>query len=122
MEGVAGGEGGVDVAEDGGEAQQLHLRRPQRHEDGHGVICVRACARAPSVSERANRTRNTEKDATKRTSGPIPGSVSMTSFFFVVVIVSTAAAAAAMDGGSGKGWITPDGIGSTQQEEARLFE
>lgn len=38
MEGVAGGEGGVDVAEDGGEAQQLHLRRPQRHEDGHGVI------------------------------------------------------------------------------------
>lgn len=39
MERVARGEGGVDVAEGSGEAQHLQLRRPQRQEDGHRVIC-----------------------------------------------------------------------------------
>jgi hypothetical protein len=39
VERVARGEGGVDVAECGGEAYHLQLRRPQRHEDGHRVIC-----------------------------------------------------------------------------------
>lgn len=42
MQCVAGGEAGVDIAEDGGEAQQVQLRRPQRHEDGHRVICMHA--------------------------------------------------------------------------------
>lgn len=42
VERVARGEGGVDVAEGGGEAQHLQLRRPQRHEDGHRVICSAA--------------------------------------------------------------------------------
>ena len=40
VERVAGGDGGVDVAEGGGEAQHLQLRRPQRHQDGHRVVCA----------------------------------------------------------------------------------
>lgn len=39
VERVARGEGGVDVAEGSGEAQNFQLRRPQCHEDGHRVIC-----------------------------------------------------------------------------------
>jgi hypothetical protein len=36
----------VDVAEGGGEAKHLQLRRPQRDEDGHRVICSAAAAAA----------------------------------------------------------------------------
>lgn len=39
MQGVSGGESGVDVAEDGGESNHLHLRRPQCHEYRHRIIC-----------------------------------------------------------------------------------
>jgi hypothetical protein len=39
VERVARGDGGADVAEGGGEAQHLQLRRPQRHQDGHRVVC-----------------------------------------------------------------------------------
>ena len=57
VERVARGEGGVDVAEGGGEAEHLELRRAQRHEDGHRVICSAAQGHSRWSVSRPWRTR-----------------------------------------------------------------
>lgn len=38
MQSIPGGQSSVNVSEDRGEPNNLHLRRPQRHKDRHGII------------------------------------------------------------------------------------